>query len=186
MSDTDTEVHEPTDQEIWEAHQNELRRQQGLGPDQVPEQRPQAFAQGETVIGEVEKKLRDAGSNMASNAPAHGYEEHERANSPTQARKAARQSMGPEIMYPGSTCYINNPDDEGSEHHGRAVAVNRITEYESPEDEALANSGYNADRRFARVKTYEVSTRDGRAETLFVSANHLTKVDISEFHRSAT
>lgn len=172
--------------EEWEAQQEQLRQQQNLGPGQVPEQRPQVATNGEPVDGEVQKRLREEGSPLADNAPAHGYEEHKRAASKAQAKKAERQSMGPERMFPGAHCYINNPDGEGKEHHGRACAVNSVAEYESPEDEALANAGYNANRRFARVKSYEVRTRDGRAELLIVDAEHLSRVPVTEFHRTVT
>lgn len=172
--------------EDWEAQRAQEAFRQNLEPGQVPEQRPQGTIAPPPEKGEVSKKLSAAGSNLAHDAPAHGYEEHKAAHSAANARKAARQSMGPERMYPGAHCYINNPDGEGSEHHGRAVAVNAVSEFASPEDEALSNSGANPDRRFAKVKAYECSSRDGRAELLIVSAEHLSKVPITEYHRTVT
>jgi hypothetical protein len=178
-----------SDKEAWEAEQEQLRQEQNLPPGAVPEQRPQAFAQvdgANELTGNVQQRLRKEGSNMADNALAHGYEEYKRACSKAQMNKAERESKGPEILYPGAHCYINNPDGEGKEHHGRAVAVNRVAEFKTVGAESLANSGYNADRRFAPVETYEVSTRDGRAEILFVSAEHLQKVPVTEYHRTVT
>lgn len=185
-----SEDHEkfPSEEE-WNDQRRQQAMQQGLDPDDervVPEQRPQATIAPPPVDGEVQKRLREEESPMADNAPPHGYEEHKRAASKAQARKADRNSMGPEIMYPGSYAYINNEDGEGKEHHGRAVAINRVEEYASPEDEALANSGYNPNRRFAKVKTYETRSRDGRAELLIVNAEHLSKVPVTEFHRTTT
>jgi hypothetical protein len=61
-----------------------------------------------------------------------------------------------------------------------------VVDYEDAEQEALANSAYNANRRFAKVKTYECVTRDGRAELLLVSAEHLKRTPVTEFHRTVT
>lgn len=181
---TDTQK-EPTKEE-WEAEQERLRQEQNLPEGAVPEQRPQAFANGGDETGVIKQKLLDNDSPLAQNQPAMGFEEHKKAASKAQANKAEKDSKGPEIMYPGALAYINNPDGDGKEHHGRAVAVNRVAEFETIGAEALANSGYNADRRFAPVKTYEVATRDGRAEILFVSAEHLTRTNITNFHRTQT
>lgn len=178
----------PSQQE-WEEQRRTSAMQQGLDPDNsnaTPEQRPQETFNPEPVDGEVQKRLRENESPLADNAPAHGYEEHKRAASEAQARKAERSSMGPERLYPGAHAYINNPDGEGSEHHGRAVAVNRVEEYASVAQEMLANSGYNPNRRFAEVATYECSTRDGRAELLIVSAEHLSPVSVVDYHRTVT
>lgn len=173
----------------WEEQRRQAAFQQGLDPNDervVPEQRPQATIAPDPVDGEVAKRLREEESPMADNAPPHGYEEHKRAASAAQAKKAEKESMGPERLFPGAYAYIDNPDGEGKEHHGRAVAVNRVEEFASPEDEALANSGYNPNRRFAQVKTYECSSRDGRAELLIVSAEHLRTVPVTEYHRTVT
>jgi hypothetical protein len=185
---TDTEDKFPS-QEEWEAERRARASQQGLNPDDersVPEQRPQETIAPPPVDGEVQKKLRDADSPMADNAPPHGYDEYKRAASESQARKAERNSLGPERLYPGAHAYINNPDGEGSEHHGRAVAINAVDEFATPGAEALANAGYNANRRFAEVATYECRSRDGRAELLIVSAEHLNPVSVNDFHKTVT
>lgn len=168
--------------EEWEAQQEALRQQQNVPEGGVPEQRPQHTIAPEPEQGHVAKALSEQGSPMAHDAPAMGYEEHKKAFD--DAQKERKSEKGPERMYPGAHCYINNPKDEAM--HGRAVAVNGVSEFASPEDEALANAGYNHDRRYAKVKTYECSSRDGRAELLIVNAEHLTRVPVAEYHRTRT
>lgn len=184
---TDKKSDFPSEEE-WEAEQARLRHEQGLLPGQTPEVRPQAFAHSGVPDGEVVTKLKESGSNLAPDAPAHGYKEHKAAhdNAQNPRSKSVTGEVGPEMFYPGTHAYINNPEGKGSEHHGRAVAVNRVVEYKTPKDEALANSGYNHDRRYAQVKTYECSTRDGRAEMLVVNSEHLQRVPVTEFHRTVT
>lgn len=181
MAETKTER-----KEAWEAEQARLRQEQGLSEGQVPERRPQAFTVPADNTGEVQKRMRAEGSPMADNAPAHGFEEHEKSRKSAEREDGGAGEQLQEIMYPGTHAYINNQDGEGKEHHGRAVAINRVNEYESPAQNLLANSAYDHNRRYAKVKSYEVSTRDGRAELLIVSAEHLTKVPVTEYHRTVT
>lgn len=180
MSKTKTDF---PSREEWEADQARLRHEQGLSEGQTPEQRPQAFAHGNPPDGEVQKRLRAEGSNLADNA---GQDRDAYAEAKAAAQPKTKTERGAEQFYPGTHAYINNPDGVGKEHHGRAVAVNRVVEYANVAQEALANSGYNHDRRYAKVKTYEVSTRDGRAEMLIVNAEHLSRVAITDFHRTVT
>lgn len=175
-------------EEEWEAQRRAAAMQQGLDPDdpnQVPEDRTKGPIAAPPITGEVQQRLQDSGSPLASNAPAHGYEEAKRAHSEAQKRKAAKNSLGAERMFPGAYCVIDNPSGDGSEHNGRSVAVNGVNEWESVEEERIAAAG-TPSSRFAKVKTYDCSTRDGRAEHLVVSAEHLKKVDVRDFHRSVT
>jgi hypothetical protein len=176
----------PTKQE-WEAQQARDRTAQNLGDNEnaVPESRPQATIDPEPVTSQTQQRLREAESPMADNAPPHGYEEHKRAASDAQAKKAASESFGRERLYPGAHAYIDNENGEGSEHHGRAVAVNAVSEFASVEDERISAAG-NPNSRFAEVKSYECRTRDGRAELMIVDADHLRTVDINNFHPSVT
>lgn len=174
--------------EEWEAEQAALRSQQGLSEGQTPEQRPQAFASGPTgddkgAVGTVQQRLRDEGSNLADTS---GEDRDAYAEAKAAAKLKTKTERGAERLFPGAHAYINNPDGDGKEHHGRAVAVNGVHEFKSAAQEVLANSGYNHDRRYAQVKSYECSTRDGRAELLIVSAEHLSKVPVTEFHRTPT
>lgn len=171
-----------------EQERRERAASQNLDPDtQVPETRPQAATSGGAPDGEVRKRLVDVGSPLAQLADGGmDQEAYDRATSDAQARKAAKQSLPPERLFPGAHCVIVNEDDDGSEHNGRSCSVNRVAEWESDEDRAKGTSGDAELMLYARVKTYEVSTRDGRAETLFVSAEHLNKVGAENYHKSTT
>lgn len=94
--------------------------EQNLGEGAVPEQRPQAFA---TDAGpphsELTQKLIDAGE---VNVEPMGKEAYDKADSKSQARKAARNSFS-EGFLPGDVAKCANED---SPHFGRVFAVTRV------------------------------------------------------------
>lgn len=145
---------------------------QNLPEGAVPEQRPIASQQGVTHSG-IYEKLKAAGDDRAG-APAMPKEAFDKAASDAQAKKADKESRHPSRLYAGARAWINNP---GSPDHGRAVAVNGVSEFSSVEDERTAAAG-TPESRFANVASYECMSRDGRAEHLIVSAQHL-RVDTS-------
>jgi hypothetical protein len=98
--------------------------------------------------------------------PAHGFENYERAQSEEQAKKAAEMSAGTNRYFNGTKAWIFNP---GQPDHGRAIGINRVSEYESVEDEIL--DSVQGGR--GKVKSYECTTRDGRAELMIVSHEHI-------------
>jgi hypothetical protein len=177
-----SETKEERETREWEEERARLAASQNLPEGAVPEQRPQATIQPAPVEGEVHKRLVEEGSPLVNTEPM-GKEAYDRAASDQQARKAAKDSMGPERLFPGAHCYIDNPDGEGKEHHGRAVAVNGVHEFEDGANAILATLG-TPDARFAKVKSYECFSRDGRAEHMIVSAEHLRRVPVTEFNRT--
>lgn len=165
MSDTDTDNQkEPTAEEKWQAEMDELRLQQGLDSDAVPERRNIRYEDSVTQSA-IHDKLVEAGDPRGGQVPAHGFKEYERADSDAQKRKAAKESEGNARFFNGQKGWVNNP---GEPDHGRAIGIVRISEYASVEDEVL--DSVQGGR--GRVKTYECTSRDGRAETLFISAEH--------------
>lgn len=172
--------------EEFETRMDTLRREQNLPEGAVPETRPQATISPDPVHGSIHEKLVDADSNLVDEGtPAMDKAAYDRANSDEQAEKAAKESFGPERLYPGAHAYIENSRGKGKEHNGRAVAVNGVNEWASPEDELLAAAG-TPNSRFAQVQSYDCSTRDGRAEHLVVDAKHLSTVRVEDFHRTQT
>lgn len=168
---------EPTAEEKWQARQDELRHQQGLNPDQVPEQRDLRY-ENNTPQSVVHDRLVEAEDPRGGELPAHGFAEYERADSDAQKKKAAKESEGNARYFNGQKGWVNNP---GQPDHGRAIGIVRISEYASPEDELL--DSVQGGR--GKVKTYECTTRDGRAETLMVSAEHFKPaLDPSEWGKT--
>lgn len=168
-------VEEAKNKKEFEAQQAERAREQNLPEGSVPEQRPIASqtVDDEQLHSGVYKKLREAEDDRAG-APAMPFSAYTKARSKEQMRKAAKESKQVTNHPNGTRAWINNP---GEPDHGRAVAVNRVNEYASVEDERIAAAG-NPNSRFAEVKSYECTSRDGRAELLIVSAEHL-KIDTS-------
>lgn len=154
--------------EQYDAERDLENTRQNLPAGSQPEQRPQAFVQVGGVESETHRKLREAGSNLVNQErmPRSAFE---------AAQKNAEKNndkTAPEAPFlPGSHAYINNPSGKGSEHHGRAVAVNA----------ALMH-----DEKTGLPKEYECVSRDGRAERLYVKHEHLRSVPATEFHRTQT
>jgi hypothetical protein len=169
----------------FEANMERERVAQNLPEGGVPEQRPQATISPAPVDGEVRKRLVEAGSPLAQNQEAMPKSAYDKASSKAQIDKAARESLGPERFWPGARAYVENPDGDGSEHHGRAVAINGVAEYADDQQELLAAAGVPGSR-FAKVASYQCTTRDGRAENLIVSAEHLRRVATENFNKTET
>ena len=159
---------EAKNKKAFEARQAELAASQNLREGAVPEQRPIASQRVDDPHSDVYKKLREAGDARADDTPMP-FSAYTKAQSDAQAKKAAKESRFETRVYPGARGWIDNP---GEPDHQRAVAINRVNEYASVEDELKAASGTEAGR-FAEVKSYECMSRDGRAELLIVSAEHL-------------
>lgn len=156
-------------QKEFEARMQEQRNAQNLSdPNAVPEQRPIASQVVDDPHSQVYKDLQEAGDPRANNEPMD-LDAYKRAQSPEQAKKAAKQSREVTRLYPGARAYIENP---GQPDHGRAVAVNAVHSWADPQSELLAASG-TVEGRFAAPAEYECMSRDGRAELMIVSAEHL-------------
>lgn len=144
---------------------------QALPPGSQPEQRPQSTISPAPVHGAVHDRLVEADSPLAGNQPRMDREAFElaqtRAEDPDYEDKAA---PAPEF-FPGTTAYIQNPRGRGSEHNGRAVAV---------------NIALGRDEKTGLPLEYETRTRDGRAEMLVVSHEHLRPVSHVDFQRTQT
>jgi hypothetical protein len=150
--------------EEWEALRTQRQTEQNLGPDGTPEDREARFRPAPESA--VVQKLREAGDQRGLQEPAHGYEEHKRAASKAQMNKAEKESAGNNRYFNGTKAWIYNP---GAPDHGRAIGINRVSEYESVEDELLdAVQGGRG-----KVKAYECTTRDGRSELMIVSHEHI-------------
>lgn len=148
----------------------------------VPEQRPQAtLVPPESNEGDLYRKMKEAGDPRVDTEPM-GQEAYDRAASSEQAKKAAKASRV-EAMIPGSRAVVVDP---GAVDDGRMVAVNRVSEWASPEDERLHAAG-TSESRFAEVAEYECRTRDGRHEILFLSPDKLKQItDISNYNKNPT
>lgn len=173
----DSSQQELSPEERWQQEQDELRLQQGLSPDQVPEQRNIRYDDSVTHSA-IRDKLVEAGDPRGGELPAMGFEEHQRASSDSQIKKAQKESEGNARYFNGQKGWVNNP---GAPDHGRAIGIVRVSEYASPQDELLdAVQGGRG-----KVKTYECTTRDGRAELLQVSAEHFRPaLDASEWGKT--
>jgi hypothetical protein len=153
---------------------------QGLPEGAVPEQRPQAFLQPADPHSRVYNDLVEAEDARAGNSgdpnvgPRHTKADFDRASSKAQAKKSADESLGAQRLYPGARGWINNPD---TPDHGRAIAINGVAEYENEVQEFVATLGTPASR-FAKVKSYNAVTRDGRSEHMVVDAEHI-QADVS-------
>jgi hypothetical protein len=154
----------------FEARQAELARGQNLQQEgAVPEQRPIASQTVDDPHSEVFKKLQEAGDPRAG-VPAMDKAAYDRAASKSQAQAAAKESIAETRLFPGARGWIDNP---GAPDHGRAVAVNRVTQYKTGQDATNAVSGIPELMRQAAPAEYECMTRDGRAELMLVSAEHI-------------
>jgi hypothetical protein len=163
-----SETREEKDTE-FDAERDLLNQQQNQPAGAQPEQRPQTFVQEGGVPGEVFKRLKEAGSPLTNDQermPREAFERAER-NAEKNEDKAAPEAP----FLPGTTAYIHNPDGEGSEHDGRAVAV---------------NMQLRIDPKTGLPAEYECNSRDGRAERLYVKHEHLRSVPHTEFHRTQT
>lgn len=156
----------------FEENQRQLAREQNLPDGAVPEVRPIASQQltDRDLHSETFLKLRERGDPRGG-LPAMPKAAYDKANSDAQARKAAKESRT-ERLYPGARGYIQYEKDDDHPDNNRAVAVVRVASYKDFSNEMLANSG-TPEARFAEVDEYECTTRDGRAETLFVKAENL-------------
>lgn len=164
---TNSESKEPTKsekQQAWEDEMNRLRVEQNIPEGGVPERRDLRYR--DTPDSAVVQKLREAGDPRGGQVPAMGYEEYERADSDAQKKKAAEESAGNTRYFAGQRAWIHNP---GAPDHGRAIGILRVSEYESELDEIKDR----LQGGMGKAKTYECETRDGRAEKMFVSAEHI-------------
>jgi hypothetical protein len=156
-------------QREFDARMAELRDAQNLrDPNAVPEQRPIASQTVDDPHSRVYNELKEAGDPRANDEPMDRAA-YQRAASVSQARKAEKESRGVVRLFPGARVYI---DQEGHPDHGRAAAVNRVVSWASPEDALMAQLG-GTEGNFAQPAEYEIMTRDGRAEMLIKSADHL-------------
>lgn len=158
-----TQPKEPTPEEKWQARQDRLRTEQGLGPDAVPEDRELRYR--DPPDSKIVEALREAGDQRGGQVPAMGFEEYERANSDAQKKKAAEASKGNLRFFAGQRGWVNNP---GAPDHGRAVGILSVSEYESVQDELLDKIQGGR----GKAKAYFTESRDGRAEKLTISAEH--------------
>lgn len=154
---------EPTEEEKWQARQDRLRMEQNLPPHAVPEDRELRYRDPPDSV--IVEKLREAGDARGGQVPAMGFEEHQRANSDAQKKKAAEASEGNERFFPSQRGWVNNP---GEPDHGRAVGILSVAEYESEMDELLDKVQGGR----GKAKSYFCESRDGRAEKLTISAEH--------------
>lgn len=157
----------------FKEQQARLAAEQNLPEGGVPEVRPIASQTVDDPHSGIFHRLQEAGDDRAG-APAMPKSAYDKAASAAQKRQAEKESRVVTLLHPGARGWIDNP---GEPDHGRAVAVNRVHEYASVEDERIAAAG-TPESRFAAVKDYECQSRDGRAELLIVSAEHL-KLDTS-------
>jgi hypothetical protein len=153
----------------FEANMDEARRAQNLPEGAVPEQRPIASQTVDDPHSNVYKALVEAGDPRGG-APAMDKEAYDRAASPAQMRKAAKESTANTRMYPGAKAVI---DREGHPDHGRSVAVNGVATWASFEEQMKGTSGIPEQMNAAIPAEYNVKTRDGRSEDLVVEAKYL-------------
>jgi hypothetical protein len=154
----------------FDALQQQRAGEQNMGEGGVPEQRPIASQQPAPESG-VRERLIEAGDQRGGAEPPMDKSAYDRAASKGQAQKAAKESQTPDRLYPGARGYIDNP---GAPDHGRAIAVNGVASFASVEDERISAAG-GPNQRFAKVAEYECVTRDGRAELMIVSADHVKR-----------
>lgn len=160
----DTQETRADREQAWEERRTRLRNEQNLPEGAVPEEREGQYERSH-VDSAIVNKLREAGDPRGGQVPAMGFDAYERANSDSQKRKAAKASEGNLVFFNGQRGWIDNP---GEPDHGRAVGINRVSEYMSEMDEVLDS----VQRGRGKVKAYECTTRDGRSELLIVSAEH--------------
>lgn len=169
MAKTTNEEQNSSDQtkaERREAHERrmaELRSQQGLGENAVPEQRDLRYR--DTPDSAIVNKLREAGDTRGGQTPPMDFDAYERANSDAQMKKAEEASRGNLRFFPGARGWVDNP---GAPDHGRAVGILGVAEYESVQDELLDKVQGGR----GKAKAYLTESRDGRAEKLTISAEH--------------
>lgn len=153
----------------FERNMEEARVAQNLPEGSVPEQRPIASQTVDDPHSRVYKELKEAEDPRAG-VPAMDKSAYDRANSDSQRSKAEGEEERPGRLYPGARAYIDN---EGEPDHGRAVAVNRVADWKSFEDQMKGTSGVPEQNNAGQPATYECFSRDGRAEIMLVSAEHL-------------
>lgn len=163
---------EPTEEETFRAEQLAAAQAQGLtSPNAVPEKRPQASQQGDNGPNALTQKLMDAGE--ISDEPM-GKDAYDRAESESQAKKAAKASKV-EGFGPGSWVRVTNED---SPHFGRIFAVTRVVEYRSIEDQLTVTSG-SPDQLYVLPQVVQARARgderDGESVVLDVDEQGLVK-----------
>jgi hypothetical protein len=162
----------------FEQNMEEARKAQNLPEGAVPEQRPIASQTVDDPHNPQYHRLKEAGEIEQPAMPKSAYD---KAGSDSQMKKAAKEAGdAPERMYPGARGYINKGPREGA-----AVAVNRVVSFKSFEDQMRGTSGVPEQNNNATVAEYEVTTRDGRAETIVVNAEDITRGDPQHWGRTS-
>lgn len=143
----------------FEERQDALRVAQNLPPGAVPEQRPQAFANPDPNAqhSQLYKDLDEAGELPGNEAM--DFDAYKRAQSESQAKKAARSSKTPRLL-DGARVLITK---EGHENRPGVIIE---TNFKDGEAAAAARSGVPSVAMFAEVDSYVVRTRDSRTDQL--------------------
>lgn len=142
----------------------------------VPEQRP--IASISVDAGEKEspltKKLRDSGDPNVPVEEPHTQEDHDRAASDAQMKKAAKDSKSEGLMVGSRALATTGP------HEGRVFAITRIVEHGSVADAVRSFSG-DPTQVLNSPKTVEGTAigdeRDGERCILNVEDNGLEKLN---------
>jgi len=151
-------------QEEWDARREQERSAQALAdPNSVPEHRPQAHQQVDTMSDREEEK--------AEEEPL-GKEDYEAAESDAQAKKAEKESekLGAEHLRDGDKVYIIDGEYEG------AVGVIVDVTWADLEERAKAQSGDPTVARFAKASEYLVRTR-GQQHLVSVEPDEVEQYD---------
>jgi hypothetical protein len=154
-------ANDPKDQkELSEEEWNEEQARQaesqstGPSPQTVPERRPIASQQADTSPSELTQRLKDEGSLSVAPDEPMGKDAYDRAESDSQAKKAAKASgSGPRAHIGTVVDVLDGP------HRGRRGAVTRIVSYESAEDRLYGTSGEPALQDYTEPKEVEVTFR---------------------------
>lgn len=157
----------------FEERQEQLRIAQNLPPGAVPEQRPQAFANPDPNAqhSQLYKDLDEAGELPENQAM--GFDAYQRAQSESQAKKAARASKTPRLL-DGARVILTK------EGHENRPAVIIETTFKNDEEAAKARSGVPSVAMFAEVDSYTVRTRDSRTDVLSVKADEVKPWDVQQ------
>lgn len=108
---------------------------QNLGPDGVPEQRPQAFLRNDASGSDLTQRLREAGDPHEPTGEPMDQAAYDRASSQAQRDKAADLSRHEGIMVGNGVKATDGP------HEGRVFAVTRVTGHKSAKEMLLVATG---------------------------------------------
>jgi len=141
-------------------------------PNAVPEQRPIASQQVAEPESETVQRLREEGELQEE---PMGQEAYEKADSDSQAKKAAKESRSVPLAEGQRVKIVDGP------YEGNFGAITGV-QYASVEDERLHAAGTD-ESRFAEVAEYQVRTRGGRHALVFLEPDQVEPVEQTAYDR---